>query len=71
MEAIRIVQKPVNGIISFPVPDDMRDDAIIIEFRPARENEKKTLAELSRELFNKLRKPDPDFDWDSLNVYEQ
>ena len=31
MEAIRIVQKPVNGTISVPVPDDMRDDAIIID----------------------------------------
>lgn len=72
MGAIRLIQTPQNGQITFTVPDEMRDEAIIIEFRPMREEpQAKTLAEASQELFNKLPKPDPNFDWDSVNVYEQ
>jgi hypothetical protein len=72
MGAIRLIQKPLNGQITFTVPDDMRDEAIMIEFRPAREESQgQTLAEASQELFNKLPKADPNFDWDSVNVYEQ
>lgn len=70
MGTIRLIQTPQNGQITFTVPDEMRNEAIIIEFRPARE-EPQTLAEASQQLFNKLPKPDPDFDWTSVNVYEQ
>lgn len=72
MGAIRIIQTPQNGQITFTVPDDMRDEAIIIEFKPVREEpQAQTLAEASQKLFNKLPEPDLNFDWASVNVYEQ
>ena len=37
MEAIRLIQKPENGQITFIVPDEIRDETIIIEFRPEKE----------------------------------
>jgi hypothetical protein len=71
MGAIRLIQKPQNGQITFTVPDDMRDETIVIEFHPVREDTSMTLAEASRQLFDQLPPPNPDFDWNSLNVYEQ
>lgn len=71
MEAIRLIQKPQNGQIIFTVPEDMRDETIVIEFRPVRKSDSLTLAEASRQLFNQLPEPKPGFDWNSLNVYEQ
>lgn len=74
MTAIRLIQKPVDGKIIFDVPEDMRDETIVIDFRPARETEpQKTLSEVSDTFFNRLKrpKPDPNFDLDSLTPYEQ
>ncbi|HEX9956700.1 MAG TPA: hypothetical protein VGA96_05580 [Fibrella sp.] len=73
MGSIRLIQKPENGKLIINVPDDMRDETIVIEFRPAQKDELEhlSLAEVSRQLFDKLPKPKPDFDWDSINVYEQ
>lgn len=74
MGAIRLIQKPLNGQITFKVPDEMRDEPIIIEFRPAKEEPQrtgKTLAEVSRAFFEKLPAPDPTINWDEFNVYEQ
>ncbi len=73
MGAIRLIQTPQNGQITFTVPDDMRNEAIIIEFRPVREEEspKQTLAEASKAFFDKLPASDPNFNWDKVNVYEQ
>ncbi|GAB3890582.1 hypothetical protein [Spirosoma agri] len=71
MDPIRLIQRPKDGKIIFTVPDDMRDETIVIEFRPAREDDSLTLAETSRQLFDRLPDPSPDFDWNTLNVYEQ
>lgn len=73
MEAIRLIQKPQNGQITFTVPDDMRDELIAIEFQPVRgeESPKQTLAEASKAFFAKLPPPDPTINWDEINVYEQ
>ena len=71
MGAIRLIQKPQNGQLIINVPEDMRDQSLVIEFRPVRENETQTLAEASRAFFEKLPAPDPTINWDELNVYEQ
>lgn len=71
MGAIRLIQKPQNGQITFTVPDEMRDEPIIIEFRPVQDEERASLMDMSRQLFERLPTANPDFDWDSLNVYEQ
>ena len=72
MTVIRLIQKPVDGKIVFDVPKELREETMIVEFCPVRETEtKKTLAEVSDAFFNKLKRPAPDFDWDSLNPYEQ
>ena len=73
MGAIRLIQKPQNGQIIFNVPDEMRDETIMIEFQPVRgdETKKQTLAEASKAVFDKLPTPDPTFNWDEINVYEQ
>jgi len=77
MEAIRLVQKPQNGQITFTVPDDMRDQTIIIEFRPVREeqpaspNANPGLAEASQAFFAKLNRVKTDFNEEDYNVYEQ
>lgn len=77
MEAIRLIQKPQNGKITFDVPDNMRDETIIIEFRPVREQQPEPvsanpgLAEASKAFFAKLPPPDPTINWDEVNVYEQ
>lgn len=75
MGAIRLIQKPQNGQIIINVPDEMRDEAIIIEFRPAREEQSTVpnpgLAEASKAFFEKLPAPDPTINWDEINVYEQ
>lgn len=71
MGAIRLIQKPKNGQITFSVPDEMRDETIIIEFRPVQDEERTSLVEVSQQLFNQLPDPNPDFDWNTLNVYEQ
>lgn len=70
MGAIRLIQKPENGQITFTVPDEMRDETIIIEFRPAQDEERASLVEVSQQLFNQLPDPNPDFNWDTLNVYD-
>lgn len=72
MTAIRLIQKPVDGKITIDVPEDMRNETIVIELCSLRDMEqKKTLAEVSDNFFNKLRRPAPEFDWNSLNPYEQ
>ena len=77
MEAIRLVQKPQNGQITFTVPDDMRDETIIIEFRPVRQEQptfpdaNPGLAEASQAFFAKLPAPDSTINWDEINVYDQ
>lgn len=71
MEAIRLIQKPENGRLIINVPDDMRNEALVIEFRPVREDELLTLSEVSRQLAKTLPEPNLDFDWNSLNVYDQ
>ena len=75
MGAIRLIQKPQNGQITFTVPDEMRDEPIIIEFRPAKEElkpkETTTLAEASQAFFAKLNRVKIDFSEEDYNVYEQ
>ena len=71
MGAIRLIQRPHNGQIIIDVPDEMRNETIVIEFRPVRDDEQASLAEVSQQLFDRLPKLNPDFDWNSLNVYEQ
>jgi hypothetical protein len=73
MEVIRLVQKPQNGRVIIDVPDADADEELIIEVRSARNQPPFNLglAEVSKTFFDKLPKPNPDFDWDSLNVYEQ
>ncbi|MBC3783851.1 hypothetical protein [Spirosoma utsteinense] len=71
MAAIRLIQKQENGQITFTVPDEMRNETIIIEFRLVQDEERTSLAEVSQQLFNQLPDTNPDFDWETLNVYEQ
>ncbi|SOD95419.1 hypothetical protein [Spirosoma fluviale] len=75
MGAIRLIQKPQNGQITFKVPDEMRDEPIIVEFRPAKEEsqpeETTTLAEASQAFFAKLNRVKIDFSEEDYNVYEQ
>ncbi|GAB4007951.1 hypothetical protein GCM10028808_12930 [Spirosoma migulaei] len=75
MGAIRLIQKPQNGQITFKVPDEMRDEPIIIEFRPAKEESSqpkgRTLAEASQAFFAKLNRVKTDFREEDYNVYEQ
>ena len=75
MEAIRLIQKPQNGKITFDVPDNMRDETIIIEFRPVREQQpvlaNPGLAEASKAFFAKLNRVKTDFNEEDYNVYEQ
>lgn len=71
MGAIRLIQKPENGQITFTVPDEMRDETIIIEFRPVQDEERASLLTTSQQLFDKLPALNPDLGWNSLNVYEQ
>lgn len=72
MGAIRLIQKPQNGQITFNVPDEMRDETIIIEFRPVyEESQGQMLAEASKVFFNKLNRLKTDFNEEDFNVYEQ
>ena len=75
MEAIRLIQKPQNGKITFDVPDDMRDETIIIEFKPVRDEQPVSanpgLAEASKAFFAKLNRVKTDFNEEDYNVYEQ
>lgn len=74
MGAIRLIQKPENGQITFNVPDEMRNETIIIEFRPAKEElrtQTTTLAEASKAFFEKLNRVKTDFTEEDYNVYEQ
>jgi hypothetical protein len=73
MGAIRLIQKPENGQLIINVPDEMRDQALVIEFHPVREEQvqEQTLAEAAQAFFEKLPAPDPNFNWDDLNAYEQ
>jgi hypothetical protein len=71
MGAIRLIQKPQNGQITFTVPDDMRDETIVIEFHPVREDTPMTLSDLTSEFFSKLERKKIDFDESDFNVYEQ
>jgi hypothetical protein len=50
MRVIRLIQKPQNGQITFSVPDEMRDETIIIEFRPVKEE-----SQLKVETLNVLK----------------
>lgn len=73
MGAVRLIQKPENGQLIINVPDEMRDQTLVVEFHPIREeqSQEKTLAEISQAFFGKLPAPDPNLNWDELNVYEQ
>ena len=71
MGAIRVVQKPENGKLIITVPEELRDETMVIDFRPVRDSEKQSLAEIARDLFQRLPDPNPQLDWSSLNVYEQ
>lgn len=75
MGAIRLIQKPQNGQLIINVPDEMRDEAIVIEFRPVRDEQANHpnagLAEASKAFFEKLPPPDPTINWDEINVYDQ
>ena len=72
MGAIRLIQKPQNGQIIFNVPDEMRDETIMIEFQPVRgESQTNTLAEASKAFFAKLNRVKTDFNEEDFNVYEQ
>lgn len=74
MGAIRLIQKPQNGQITFTVPDEMRDEAIIIDFRPAREEvqpQSITLVQASEEFLRKLNRLKTDFNQEDHSVYEQ
>jgi hypothetical protein len=73
MGAIRLLQKPENGHITFTVPDEMRDETIIIEFRPAQDEAQPkaaTLAEAANEFFAKLNQVKTDFAEEDYTVYE-
>ncbi len=49
MGAIRLIQKPQDGQIIFTVPDEMRNETIVIEFKPVREElQTQTLLEASQ-----------------------
>ncbi|WP_338874534.1 hypothetical protein WBJ53_02845 [Spirosoma sp. SC4-14] len=73
MGAVRLIQKPENGQLIINVPDEMRDQTLVVEFHPIWEeqSQEKTLAEISRAFFEKLPAPDPNLNWDELNVYKQ
>lgn len=72
MGAIRLIQKPQNGQITFSVPDEMRDEPIMIDFQPVREtSQTTTLAEASKAFFEKLNRVKTDFNEEDFNVYEQ
>jgi len=72
MGAIRLIQEPKNGQITFTVPDDMRDETIVIEFHPVREQpQTTTLAEASKAFFEKLNRVKIDFNAEDFNVYDQ
>lgn len=75
MEATRLIQKPQNGKITFDVPDDMRDDLIIIDYQPVRDEQPTSfnpgLAEASKAFFAKLSRVKIDFNEEDYNVYEQ
>ena len=72
MGAIRLIQKPQNGQITFNVPDEMRDETIIIDFRPVHEQPQiNALAEESKAFFAKLNRVKTDFNEEDFNVYEQ
>ncbi|GAB3548257.1 hypothetical protein [Spirosoma fluminis] len=75
MGAIRIIQKPENGQITFTVPEEMRDETIVIEFKPMREEQPNRpnagLAEASKAFFDKLERVKTDFNEEDYNVYEQ
>ena len=72
MGAIRLIQKPQNGQIVFNVPDEMREQTIIIEFRPVYEQlQTTTLAEATNVFFEKLNHLKTDFNEEDFNVYEQ
>lgn len=73
MGAIRLIQKPENGQITFKVPDGMRDEPIIIEFRLVKEEAlatNRTLADASRTFFAELNRIKTDFTAEDYNVYE-
>jgi hypothetical protein len=71
MGSIRLIQKPQNGQITFTVPEEMRDETIVIEFHPVREDTPMTLSDLTNEFFSKLERKKIDFDESDFNVYEQ
>lgn len=71
MGAIRLIQRPQNGQIIINVPDEMRNETIVIEFRPVRDDEQASLAEVSEALFTKLNRVKTDFNKEDFNVYEQ
>jgi hypothetical protein len=66
MGSIRLIQKPVNGQIVFNVPDEMRDETIVIDFQPVRE-EQRSLVMKSR----KGRLKNQTYPIDKHDVYNQ
>ncbi|MBC7569690.1 MAG: hypothetical protein H7319_08165 [Spirosoma sp.] len=73
MEAIRVIQKPQNGRVVIDVPEADPNEELIIDVRSARSQPpfNLSLAETAKVFFDKLPKPNPNFNWDSMNVYEQ
>ena len=75
MTATQIIQKPQDGKITFDVPDDMRDDLILINYQPVREEQPVSanpgLAEASKAFFAKLNRIKTDFNEEDYNVYKQ
>lgn len=71
MGAIRLIQRPQNGQIIIDVPDEMRNETIVIEFMPVGDDEQASLAEVSEALFTKLNRVKTDFNEEDFNVYEQ
>ena len=66
MGSIRLIQKPVNGQIVFNVPDDMRDETIVIDFQPVRK-EQRSLVMQTR----KGRLKNQTYPTDKYDVYNQ
>lgn len=67
MAAIRLIQKPENGKLIITVPDDMRDETMIIELWPAHEEQDRGSVMHTR----KGRLQDRTYPTDKYDVYNQ
>ncbi len=71
MEAIRLIQTPENGVITFAVPAALRDEPLLTEFKPLQQEPHTIRAILADEFFNSLNRKRTNFAEDDFNVYEQ